>query len=69
MSKIVELKRPSIFGLIIGIIFTLIGTTIFLNPQSNAVNMIFLSLFGIGLFISGLSFSVLYQIRKIKNKS
>lgn len=69
MSKIVELKRPSIFGLIIGIVFTLIGITIFLNPQSNAVNMIFLSLFGIGLFISGLSFSVLYQIRKIKNKS
>ena len=69
MSKIIELKRPSIVGLILGIILTLIGITIFLNPQDDTVNMIFLSLFGIGLFISGLSFSVLYQIRKTKNKS
>lgn len=69
MSKIIEFKRPSIFGLILGVILTLIGSTIFLNPQGKTVNMIFLSLFGIGLFISGLSFSVLYQIRKIKNKS
>ena len=68
MSKIVEFKRPSIFGLILGIILTLIGITIFVNPQENTINIVFLSLFGIGLFISGLSFSVLYQIKKTKNQ-
>jgi len=66
MSKIVEFKRPSIFGLILGIILTLIGISIFVNPQDDMTNIVFLSLFGIGLFISGLSFSVLYQIKKIK---
>ena len=68
MYKIIEFKRPSIFVLILGLILTLIGFTMLLNPQGNTVNMIFLSMFGIGLFMSGLSFSVLYQIRKIKTK-
>ena len=68
MYKIIEFKRPSIFVLILGLILTLIGFTMLLNPQDNTVNMIFLSMFGIGLFMSGLSFSVLYQIRKVKTK-
>ena len=68
MSKITEFKRPSIFLLILGIILTLIGFTMLLNPQDDTVNMIFLSMFGIGLFMSGLGFSVLYQIRKVKTK-
>ena len=68
MSKIIEFKRPSILVLILGLILTLIGFTMLLNPQDNIVNMVFLSMFGIGLFMSGLSFSVLYQIRKIKTK-
>lgn len=68
MSKIIEFKRPSILVLILGLIMTLIGFTMLLNPQDNISNMIFLSMFGIGLFMSGLSFSVLYQIRKIKTK-
>jgi len=68
MSKIIEFKRPSILVLILGLILTLIGFTMLLNPQDNITNMIFLSMFGIGLFMSGLSFSVLYQIRKIKTK-
>ncbi len=38
-----------------------------LNPQDNTTNMIFLSMFGIGLFMSGLGFSLLNQIRKVKN--
>ena len=68
MSKITEFKRPSILVLILGLILTLIGFTILLNPQDNTTNMIFLSMFGIGLFMSGLGFSVLYQIRKVKTK-
>ena len=68
MSKITEFKRPSILLLILGIILTLIGFTMLLNPQDNTTNMIFLSMFGIGLFMSGLGFSVLYQIRKLKTK-
>ena len=68
MSKITELRRPSIVILVLGLVSTLIGFTMLLNPQSNTANMIFLSMFGIGLFMSGLSFSVLYQIRKIKTK-
>ena len=66
MSKITEFKRPSILLLILGIILTLIGFTMLLNPQDNTTNMIFLSMFGIGLFMSGLGFSVLYQISKNK---
>lgn len=68
MSKIIEFKRPSILVLILGFILTLIGFTMLLNPQDNTANMIFLSMFGIGLFMSGLGFSVLYQIRKVKTK-
>jgi len=68
MSKITEFKRPSILLLILGIILTLIGFTMLLNPQDNTTNMIFMSMFGIGLFMSGLGFSVLYQIRKVKTK-
>lgn len=69
MSKIIELRYLSIFGLVLGMILTLIGITIFLKPQDDNVNMIFLSLFGIGLFISGLSLSILYQIRKVRKES
>jgi uncharacterized membrane protein HdeD (DUF308 family) len=68
MSKIIEFKRPSIILLVLGLVSTLIGFTMLLNPQGDTANMIFLSMFGIGLFMSGLSFSVLYQIRKIKTK-
>ena len=68
MSKIIEFKRPSIVLLVLGLVSTLIGFTMLLNPQGSTANMIFLSMFGIGLFMSGLSFSVLYQIRKIKTK-
>ena len=68
MYKIIEFKRPSIFVLILGLILTLIGFTMLLNPQDNITNMVFLSMFGIGLFMSGLGFSVLYQIRKVKTK-
>ena len=68
MSKIIEFKRPSILVLILGLILTLIGFTMLLNPQDNTTNMIFLSMFGIGLFMSGLGFSILYQIRKVKTK-
>ena len=68
MSKITEFRRPSILSLILGLILTLIGFTMLLNPQDNTSNMIFLSMFGIGLFMSGLGFSVLYQIRKVKTK-
>ena len=67
MYKIIEFKRPSILVLILGLILTLIGFTMLLDPQDNTVNMIFLSMFGIGLFMSGLGFSVLYQIRKYKS--
>ncbi|EGG42379.1 Hypothetical protein Nlim_0560 [Candidatus Nitrosarchaeum limnium SFB1] len=67
MSKIIELKRPSMVLLCLGLIMTLIGITIFLNPQDDTTNIIFLSLFGGGLFISGLSISILNQIRKQKS--
>ena len=66
MYKIIEFKRPSILLLILGIILTLTGFTMLLNPQDNITNMVFLSMFGIGLFMSGLGFSVLYQISKNK---
>ena len=66
MSKITEFKRPSILLLILGLSLTLIGFTMLLNPQDDTTNMIFLSMFGIGLFMSGLGFSVLYQISKNK---
>ncbi|WP_048097056.1 hypothetical protein [Candidatus Nitrosarchaeum limnium] len=69
MSKIIELKRPSMVLLCLGLIMTLIGITIFLNPQDDTTNIIFLSLFGGGLFISGLSISILNQIRKQKKQS
>ncbi|CAD6520872.1 conserved hypothetical protein [metagenome] len=69
MSKIMELKRPSVVLLCLGLIMTLIGITIFLNPQDDTTNIIFLGLFGIGLFISGLSISLLNQIRKQKKQS
>ena len=68
MYKIIEFKCPSILVLILGLILTLIGFTMLLDPQDNTANMIFLSMFGIGLFMSGLGFSVLYQIRKVKTK-
>ena len=68
MYKIIEFKRPSILLLILGLSLTLIGFTMLLNPQDDTTNMIFLSMFGIGLFMSGLGFSVLYQIRKLKTK-
>lgn len=68
MSKITEFKRPSILLLVLGLILTLIGFTMLLNPQGDIANMIFLSMFGIGLFMSGLGFSILYQIRKVKTK-
>ncbi|MFB5609398.1 MAG: hypothetical protein ACE5Q5_04155 [Nitrosarchaeum sp.] len=67
--KITELKRPSILALIIGIVLTVIGVTVFLNHQDSNTDMVFLSMFGIGLFILGLSCSLLYQIRKINVKS
>ncbi|MCV0411615.1 hypothetical protein [Nitrosarchaeum sp.] len=66
--KITELRHPSILSLIAGLTLTLFGGTVFLNPQDNTTNMIFLSMFGIGLFILGLSCSILYQIRKAKIK-
>jgi len=69
MSKIIELKRPSMVLLCLGLIMTLIGITIFLNPQDDTTNIIFLSLFGGGVFISGLSISILNQIRKQKKQS
>jgi hypothetical protein len=68
VSKITEFKRPSILLLMLGLSLTLIGFTMLLNPQDDTTNMIFLSMFGIGLFMSGLGFSVLYQIRKLKTK-
>lgn len=64
--EIIELRRPSIWLLILGLILTLIGFTMLLNPQDNTTNMIFLSMFGIGMFMFGLGFSILYQIRKHK---
>ncbi|MCE9616771.1 MAG: hypothetical protein K8Q88_00175 [Nitrosarchaeum sp.] len=64
--KIIELRRPSILLLILGLILTLIGFTMLLNPQDSIINMIFLSMFGIGMFMFGLGFSILYQIRKLK---
>jgi len=66
--KITELRRPSILSLIVGLVLTLFGVTILVNPQDNTTNMIFLSIFGIGLFILGLSGSLLYQIKKAKIK-
>ncbi|MBS3921879.1 MAG: hypothetical protein KGZ37_01855 [Nitrosarchaeum sp.] len=66
--KINELRRPSILSLIAGLALTLFGATILLNPQDDTTNMIFLSMFGIGLFILGLSCSLLYQIRRAKAK-
>ncbi|MBI5859558.1 MAG: hypothetical protein HZB73_02330 [Nitrosarchaeum sp.] len=66
--KITDLRRPSILLLILGIISTCIGFTMLLKPQDDVINMIFLSMFGIGLFISGLGFSLLYQIKKVKTK-
>lgn len=66
--KITELRRPSILSLIVGLTLTLFGAIVLLNPQDNTTNMIFLSMFGIGLFILGLSCSLLYQIRKAAMK-
>ncbi|QLH10751.1 hypothetical protein [Nitrosarchaeum sp. AC2] len=66
--KITEFRRPSILSLIIGLTLTLFGATILLNPQDNTTNIIFLSMFGIGLFILGLSCSLLYQIRRARIK-
>ncbi|MSV27089.1 MAG: hypothetical protein CK527_04125 [Nitrosarchaeum sp.] len=64
--NILEIERPSIILLVFGIILSLIGISVIFNPQEDTVNVIFLSLFGIGLFIFGLSFSLLNQIRKVK---
>ncbi|MBA0908787.1 MAG: hypothetical protein ITD33_06820 [Nitrosarchaeum sp.] len=64
--NILEIERPSIILLVFGIILSLIGISVIFNPQEDTVNMIFLSLFGIGLFIFGLSLSLLNQIRKVK---
>jgi hypothetical protein len=44
------------------------GVGMLLNPQNSIVDLIFLGMFGIGLFMSGLGFSLLYQIRKVKTK-
>jgi len=66
--KITDLRRPSILSLIVGLTLTFFGATILLNPQDDTTNMIFLSVFGIGLFILGLSCSLLYQIRRAKAK-
>jgi len=66
--KITEFRRPSILSLIVGLTLTLFGATILLNPQDNTTNIIFLSMFGIGLFILGLSCSLLYQIRRARIK-
>ncbi|GKS67653.1 hypothetical protein YTPLAS73_12000 [Nitrosarchaeum sp.] len=66
--KITELRRPSILSLIVGIILTLFGVTVLVNPQDNTTNVFLLSIFGIGLFILGLSVSLLYQIKKAKIK-
>jgi uncharacterized membrane protein HdeD (DUF308 family) len=68
MTKIVELRRPSILLLVVGIILALIGFAMMLNPQDGTADMIFLSMFGIGLFMSGLGFSLLNQIRKAKTR-
>jgi predicted tellurium resistance membrane protein TerC len=66
--KIDELRRPSILLLILGSILAMTGFTMLLNPQDEIQNMIFLSMFGTGLFMSGLGFSLLYQMRKTKEK-
>jgi len=65
--KITEFRRTSVLLSILGVILTIIGFTMLLNPQDNTANMIFLSMFGVGLFMSGLGFSLLNQIRKAKN--
>ncbi len=67
MSKITEFKRPSILVLILGLILTLIGFAMLLNPQDSIINMIFLSMFVNGMFMFGLGLSILYQIRKAIN--
>jgi len=66
--KITEIKRPTILSLILGILLTIVGSTIFLRPQGDTINMIFLIIFGLGFFMVGAGFSVLYQIKKVKDK-
>ncbi|EGP93796.1 hypothetical protein [Nitrosarchaeum koreense] len=66
--KITEFRHPSILSLMVGLTLTLFGATILLNPQDNTTNIVFLSMFGIGLFILGLSCSLLYQIRRARIK-
>jgi len=68
LLKIDELRRPSILLLILGSILAMTGFTMLLNPQDEIQNIIFLSMFGTGLFMSGLGFSLLYQMRKTKEK-
>ncbi|HSA77019.1 MAG TPA: hypothetical protein VLE02_05700, partial [Nitrosarchaeum sp.] len=63
-----DLRRPSILSLIAGLVLAILGASILANPQDDTTNMIFLSVFGIGLFILGLSCSLLYQIKKVKTK-
>jgi hypothetical protein len=67
--KLFELKRSSVLLIILGSVLTLLGITIFWRPQSDTINMFFLSMMGIGLFMVGLGFSVLNQIRKTKPQS
>ena len=66
--KITELRSPSILSLIVGLVLTLFGVTMLVNSQDNTTNIVFLSMFGIGLFILGLGGSLLYQIKKAKIK-
>ncbi|MCI4433398.1 MAG: hypothetical protein JHC41_07385 [Nitrosopumilus sp.] len=67
--KISEFKKSSILLSIFGFVLTLIGITIFWNPQDTTTNIIFLSMVGIGLFMSGLGLSILNQIRKATIRS
>jgi len=64
--EIHNLRRPSIVLLAFGFVFTGISVIGLFNPQNNTIDMIFLSMFGSGLFMLGLGFSILNQIRKIK---
>jgi hypothetical protein len=62
--EIIQFKNTSILLLIIGTILAFLGITIFINPQNNFIDILFLGLFGIGLFMLGLGLSILNQIRK-----
>jgi len=62
--EIIEFKKLSIFLCTVGIILTLVGITIFWHPYGNVADIIFLGMIGLGLFMLGLGFSILNQIRK-----